>query len=158
MAKLSKLLLREAPTILGINPMVTNKPRQKARLCIIECQFCTCRSFLLLLLSPKVSPRLARIIVKQPVISRSPEPRSCTGTLRFLWAGNVSWEQGSYFKHQEADRNLQGGCGWEFSCVWSRQNIARLIANRILNKLQSLQKKGHTKITGKVRGLGFMFP
>lgn len=25
------------------------------------------------------------------------------GILRFLWAENVSWEQGSYFEHEEAD-------------------------------------------------------
>lgn len=55
---------------------------------------------------------------------------------------------------QRVARNLQGGCGWEFPC---RQNIAKLIANRILNKLQSLQKKGHTKITGKAGGFGVFF-
>lgn len=54
-------------------------------------------------------------------------------------------------------RNLQGGCGWEFPCVWSRQNIAKVIANRILNKLQSFQKKRHTKIPGKVGGLGLFY-
>lgn len=41
--------------------------------------------------------------------------------------------------------------------MWSRQNIAKLIANRILNKLQSFQKKGHTKIPGKVGSLGVFF-
>lgn len=73
---------------------------------------------------------------------------------------SVGWEcqlgAGSYLKHEEAEssqwvaRNSQGGCGWEFPCTWSRQIIAKLIANRILNKLQSFQKKGHTKTTGKV--------
>lgn len=53
-------------------------------------------------------------------------------------------------------KNLQGGCGWEFPCVWSRQNIAKLIANRILNKLQSFQKKRHTlKSLVKLRAWGF---
>lgn len=57
----------------------------------------------MVLLSPEDSPQLAKIIVKERVISRFPKLRSYRGILRFLWAGNVSWEQGSYLKHEEAN-------------------------------------------------------